>query len=138
MKTPNWMFQIERLAQLSSFRIAMHSDDVTGSEAAVQGIRESCPLCGATDAVLTLLTSMTRYFACRRCQYRWRISIVAPIQRENAPPVTPWRNWRRPTRPLASLPPQDLFPNEQTRGADGLMLRVAGRGTETGSLRSRR
>ena len=89
MKTPNWMFQIERLAQSSSVRIAMHSDDVTGSEAAIQGIRQPCPLCGATDAVLTLLTSMTRYFACRRCQHRWRIGIAAPVQRENASLVTP-------------------------------------------------
>jgi len=32
-----------------------------------------CPRCGASDALLSLLTSMTRYFACRRCDCRWEV-----------------------------------------------------------------
>ena len=35
-----------------------------------------CPQCGASDAVLSLLTSMTSYFACRRCNRRWEVSVV--------------------------------------------------------------
>lgn len=35
-----------------------------------------CPRCGASDATLSLLTSMTRYFACRRCHCRWDVSVV--------------------------------------------------------------
>jgi len=35
-----------------------------------------CPRCGALDAVLNLLTSMTRYFVCRRCDCRWEVSVV--------------------------------------------------------------
>lgn len=31
-----------------------------------------CPRCGASDTALTLPTSMTRYFVCRRCDYRWQ------------------------------------------------------------------
>lgn len=36
-----------------------------------------CPQCGASAAVQTLLTTMTRYFACRRCNGRWKVSLVA-------------------------------------------------------------
>ena len=36
-----------------------------------------CPQCGASDAVQTLLTSMTRYFVCRRCNGRWEVSLLA-------------------------------------------------------------
>jgi hypothetical protein len=35
-----------------------------------------CPRCGASDALLPLLTSMTRYFVCRRCDCRWEVSVV--------------------------------------------------------------
>jgi hypothetical protein len=35
-----------------------------------------CPRCGAADAVLNLLTSMTRYFACPRCNCRWEVAVV--------------------------------------------------------------
>lgn len=31
-----------------------------------------CPRCGASDGTLSLLTSMHRYFACRRCNCRWQ------------------------------------------------------------------
>jgi hypothetical protein len=34
----------------------------------------ACPQCGASDATLSLLTSMHRYFACRRCNHRWQIA----------------------------------------------------------------
>jgi anti-sigma B factor antagonist len=39
--------------------------------------RESCPQCGVREIVLSLLTSMTRYFACRRCHSRWEVAVVA-------------------------------------------------------------
>jgi formate dehydrogenase maturation protein FdhE len=39
--------------------------------------RDACPRCGATEPVLSLLTSMTRYFACRRCASRWQVAVVA-------------------------------------------------------------
>lgn len=34
----------------------------------------ACPDCGSTNPVLSLLTSMTTYFACRRCGRRWQIA----------------------------------------------------------------
>ena len=43
----------------------------------VPSSRDSCPRCGASEPVLSLLTSMTRYFACRRCANRWQVVIVA-------------------------------------------------------------
>jgi len=36
----------------------------------------ACPQCGASDATLSLLTSMHRYFACRRCSHRWQIAVT--------------------------------------------------------------
>ena len=39
-----------------------------------QGPR-SCPRCSASEPRATLLTSMVRYFACRRCGHRWRTSV---------------------------------------------------------------
>jgi len=51
---------------------------MTDSEApAVPTSRDCCPRCGASEAVLSLLTSMTQYFACRRCANRWRVAVVA-------------------------------------------------------------
>lgn len=37
--------------------------------------RRRCPWCGARDPGTTLLTSMTRYFACRRCEHRWNTAV---------------------------------------------------------------
>ena len=34
-----------------------------------------CPLCGASDPMTTLLTSVVWYFACRRCEHRWRTDV---------------------------------------------------------------
>ena len=34
-----------------------------------------CPRCGASDPTTTLLTSMVWYFACRRCEHRWRTDV---------------------------------------------------------------
>jgi DNA-directed RNA polymerase subunit M/transcription elongation factor TFIIS len=59
------------------------------SEAAVDVEREGCPQCGARDNVLSLLTSMTRYFACRRCRYRWQVSVVEAERRKGAVPEPP-------------------------------------------------
>jgi transposase-like protein len=40
-------------------------------------VGDACPRCTATDATVTLLTSMTRYFVCNRCQSRWQVSRVS-------------------------------------------------------------
>jgi transposase-like protein len=37
------------------------------------GIGERCPRCQASDLAMTLLTSMTRYYVCERCQCRWQV-----------------------------------------------------------------
>jgi len=39
--------------------------------------RKGCPQCGEQKIVLSLLTSRTRYFACRSCQARWEISVAS-------------------------------------------------------------
>ena len=44
---------------------------------AVPTSRECCPRCGASAPVLRLLTSRTRYFACRGCANRWQVAVVA-------------------------------------------------------------
>jgi hypothetical protein len=36
-----------------------------------------CPRCETPDPQLKLLTSMTRYFACTRCEHRWDVSRLA-------------------------------------------------------------
>jgi len=69
--------------------MGVNSYDMTDSEAASQGIRARCPKCEASDPVLTLLTSMTRYFACSRCQHRWEVAAVAAADRDDTSPVTP-------------------------------------------------
>jgi formate dehydrogenase maturation protein FdhE len=38
--------------------------------------RQCCPQCGVQEIVLSLLTSMTRYFACRSCHSRWEVTVV--------------------------------------------------------------
>jgi hypothetical protein len=35
-----------------------------------------CPRCSAASGTLNLLTSMTRYFVCGRCQCRWQVARV--------------------------------------------------------------
>ena len=45
--------------------------------------RAPCPRCGAPDATLKLLTSMTRYFVCPHCNCRWQVSL-ADNEHENA------------------------------------------------------
>jgi DNA-directed RNA polymerase subunit M/transcription elongation factor TFIIS len=53
-------------------------DNMANSEAtAVPTSHACCPRCGATEPVLSLLTAMTRYFACRRCANRWQVAVVA-------------------------------------------------------------
>lgn len=37
--------------------------------------RDTCPRCGAVDAVMSLLTSMNRYLACIHCRHRWQITV---------------------------------------------------------------
>jgi DNA-directed RNA polymerase subunit M/transcription elongation factor TFIIS len=32
---------------------------------------KSCPRCGAETRALTLLTTMTRYYVCSACAFRW-------------------------------------------------------------------
>ena len=43
----------------------------------------TCPHCGTATGVPTLLTSMTRYYACVRCAARWSVA----------------RNWREVAAP---------------------------------------
>ena len=40
-----------------------------------------CPRCDSADVALSLLTSMTRYFACRLCAWRWNTAVT----RDEAP-----------------------------------------------------
>lgn len=61
--------------------MGVNSYDMSDAEAASQGNRPRCPRCEASDPVLTLLTSMTRYFACGRCQHRWEVAAVAAADR---------------------------------------------------------
>jgi len=52
-----------------------NSDDMTNPAVPAVPLEQNrCPRCAASDAVLSLLTSMTRYHACRRCDYRWQVS----------------------------------------------------------------
>ena len=53
---------------------------------AVPTSREQCPRCGASEAVLSLLTAMNRYFACRRCANRWQVAVVAADEVQGALP----------------------------------------------------
>ena len=50
---------------------AAATHDATGP-----GARDSdaCPRCGTARAALTLLTSMTRYYACGSCAARWSVA----------------------------------------------------------------
>ena len=60
--------------------------NITSDEPATEADSACCPRCGASDAVLSLLTSMTRYFACRRCDCRWQVSVVTtPATAESEP-----------------------------------------------------
>ena len=45
-----------------------------------------CPQCGTANGALTLLTSMTRYYACGSCATRWSVA----------------RNWLRVSEPLTA------------------------------------
>ena len=35
-----------------------------------------CPRCSTASGLLNLLTSMTRYYVCGRCQCRWQVARV--------------------------------------------------------------
>jgi hypothetical protein len=48
-------------------------------------VADPCPHCGAPDATLTLLTSMTRYYACGRCKSSWQASRVRDAVQIAAP-----------------------------------------------------
>ena len=39
--------------------------------------RNRCPRCGAVDTLMSLLTSMNRYFACLHCRHRWHLAAQA-------------------------------------------------------------
>ena len=45
--------------------------DATGSSACDS---DACPRCGTARAAQTLLTSMTRYYACGNCAARWSVA----------------------------------------------------------------
>ena len=36
--------------------------------------KDACPKCGTAPGALTLLTSMTSYFACGSCAARWSVA----------------------------------------------------------------
>jgi len=65
----------------------MPRDAMADCESAAPEIRERCPQCDALEATLTLLTSMTKYFACLRCHHRWRVAIFEAVRSEKSPPV---------------------------------------------------
>ena len=39
----------------------------------------ACPRCGAGGANTTLLTSMVRYYACKRCGYSWTERVATSV-----------------------------------------------------------
>jgi transposase-like protein len=43
---------------------------------------ENCPNCVAPGGTLTLLTSMTRYYRCPRCQRSWQVTRGVGTDRE--------------------------------------------------------
>ena len=45
-----------------------------------QMIGDGCLRCGAPGATMTLLTSMTRYFMCDRCECRWQVSRLPGVE----------------------------------------------------------
>ena len=44
-----------------------------------------CRRCSASATLLTLLTSVTTYFVCRRCDYMWQVSTIGTA----GPPIRP-------------------------------------------------
>jgi hypothetical protein len=46
---------------------------ITG-DALVAPRTPGCPRCSVPDGTLSLLTSMTRYYVCRHCEWRWQVS----------------------------------------------------------------
>ena len=56
------------------------------AEATVPKEHDRCPRCQAPDAVLNLLTSMTRYFSCDRCDHRWQVAVVADCRQDTLGP----------------------------------------------------
>ena len=44
-----------------------------------------CRRCSASATLLTLLTSVTKYFVCRRCDYRRQVSTIGTA----GPPIRP-------------------------------------------------
>lgn len=40
----------------------------------VDGDSDACPQCGTASRAPTLLTSMTRYYACGSCPTRWSVA----------------------------------------------------------------
>lgn len=51
----------------------------TSEAPSLQEDPECCPQCGASDALLTLLTSIRKYFACRHCTRRWEVAVIAKV-----------------------------------------------------------
>ena len=51
------------------------SDMMDEREGGSEKDRLCCPRCSASDPRATLLTSMARYFACRRCEHRWQTAV---------------------------------------------------------------
>lgn len=47
---------------------------------------DACPQCGTANGTPTLLTSMTRYYACGSCATRWSVA----------------RNWLSVSKPLTA------------------------------------
>jgi hypothetical protein len=53
--------------------IAANRKEITG-DALVAPQAPGCPRCRVPDGTLSLLTSMTRYYVCRHCEWRWQVS----------------------------------------------------------------
>jgi formate dehydrogenase maturation protein FdhE len=53
--------------------IAEAPPDAAASRA-VDGDADVCPQCGTAPKATTLLTSMTRYYACSSCAARWSVA----------------------------------------------------------------
>lgn len=63
-----------------------------------------CPQCGAPDGVLSLLTSMTKYYACRQCHGRWQVSTVKPRPDRSVSRVFNSIRWPEPKIATSRLP----------------------------------
>jgi hypothetical protein len=52
------------------------ADATSDTTPEIPAVIERCPRCAAVEPMLKLLTSITRYMACRQCEHRWPVAVV--------------------------------------------------------------